>query len=103
MFNPATLQYSYKGKFILDMKRQEAIQVDSSFSHLQFELYDGIDRLIGTSVKSVVGQERLISGENNLTFNGTSEQFDYQLNLKIFEVFKTETGEAKRLVAHFSK
>jgi hypothetical protein len=103
LFNSATLQYTYKGKFIFNIERQKETQVDESFSQLQFELHDSAGRLVGTTVKSLIGQERLVSGENNLVFTGNSQQFDSPLTLKIYEIFKTESGNAKRLVSEFSR
>ncbi|MDF2960930.1 MAG: hypothetical protein K0S39_2665 [Paenibacillus sp.] len=103
LFNTQTHQYTYKGKFILDIERQKETQVDANFPRLQFELYDATGRLVASAAKSLIGQERLVSGENNISLNGTSEQFDSPLNLKIYEVFTTENGEAKRLVAEFSR
>jgi len=100
-FNTQTLSYTYKGKFFLDIQRQKETQVDANFPQLQFELYDSAGRLVGTSVKSLIGHERLVTGENNISFAGTSSQFDSPLNLKIYEVFTTENGEAKRLVTEF--
>lgn len=99
----SNLMFSYKGKFILDIKRQNEIQVDNNYSKLQFELYDGIGRLVGTSTKAMIGQGRLVSGENNITFDGSSEQFESPLHLKVYEVFPTANGDAKRLLAEFEK
>ncbi|NOU94811.1 hypothetical protein GC093_16515 [Paenibacillus sp. LMG 31456] len=103
LFNTSTHQYTYKGKFLLDIQRQKETQVDASFPRLQFELYDATGRLVATAAKSLIGQERLVSGENNLSFVGNSEQFDTPLTLKIYEVFTTESGDAKRLVTEFSR
>ncbi|TBL81240.1 hypothetical protein [Paenibacillus thalictri] len=99
----SNLMFSYKGKFILDIKRQNETQVDNNYSKLQFELYDGIGRLVGTSTKAMIGQGRLVSGENNITFDGSSEQFESPLRLKVFEIFPTANGDAKRLLAEFEK
>ncbi|SFL38237.1 hypothetical protein SAMN03159341_105374 [Paenibacillus sp. 1_12] len=103
LFNSVTHQYTYKGKFFFNIERQKEAQVDESFPQLQFELHDSLGRLVGTSVKSLIGQERLVSGENNIAFSGNSEQFDTPLTLKIYEVFKTENGDAKRLLTELSQ
>lgn len=101
MFNAMNQTYSYKGKFFLDIEREEQIQVDQNFSKLQFEIYDKGGRLLATSVNPLIGAGRMVSGENNIVFNGTSEQFDSPITIKIFEVFTTDNGEAKRLLTEF--
>lgn len=99
-----TWAYNYKGKFFLDIQRKDAIQVDPNFSQLKFELYDKAGRLVGTATKGFTGPGRLVTGENNLTFAGTSEQFDYPLTVKIYDVFTTTDGsESKRLVAEYTE
>lgn len=101
LFNASNLTYTYKGKFFLDIQRKQQTELDATFPNLQFELYDNAGRLVATGSKSMIGQGRLVSGENNITFVGTSEQFDSPLTLKIFEVFQTASGDAKRQVAQF--
>lgn len=98
-----TLQYSYKAKFFMEIKREEQVQVDQSFSKLRFELHDSIDRLIGTADSSFIGAGRLVTGENNIIFSGTSEQFDRPLTIKVYEVFTTANGDSKRLLAVFKQ
>jgi hypothetical protein len=102
LFN-SQLQYTYKGKFFLDIQRKHQTELDQSFPKLQFELYDGVGRLVGTANKAFIGPGRLVSGENNIAFVGSSEQFDSPLSLKLFEVFTTAAGDSKRLVAEFVK
>lgn len=104
LFNSQTQQYSYKGKLFFDIEREQAVQVDAAFSRLRFELYDSAGRLVGTVDKPFTGANRLVSGENNLYFNGASEQFASPLTLKVFEVFDVVGGgEAKRLVGSILK
>jgi hypothetical protein len=95
--------YSYKAKFTLDLARQEQIQVDASFSKLQFELYDSVDRLIGTTKTSFIGSGRLVSGENNVIFEATTEQLDRPLTIRLFEVFTTPAGDSKRLLGVYKQ
>ncbi|MCZ8511297.1 hypothetical protein O9H85_02345 [Paenibacillus filicis] len=104
MFNrQGTLQYTYKAKFMMDLKRDDQMQVDQSSSKLQFELYDSLDRLIGTSQASFIGPNRLVTGENNIMFSGSSEQFDHPLTIRVYEYFTTATGDSKRLLAVFKQ
>ncbi|MBE1443063.1 hypothetical protein [Paenibacillus sp. OAS669] len=102
-FNSQTFEYSYKGKFLMDIEREPNVQVDANFSKLQFELYDAAGRLVGTSINSFIGPNRLVTGENNIAFKGTSQQFASPLTLKVFEVYTTANGDAKRLVAQLTQ
>ncbi|NHN28567.1 hypothetical protein [Paenibacillus agricola] len=95
--------YSYKARFNLDLTRQEQIQIDTSFSQLQFELYDSLDRLIGTHKANFIGAGRLVSGENNFAFESTTEQLDRPLTIRMFEVFTTPAGDAKRLLGVYKQ
>ncbi|MGF9715015.1 hypothetical protein EXW96_12655 [Paenibacillus sp. JMULE4] len=104
LYNSTTLTHSYKAKFFFDIERQQQVQIDPSFSHLQFELYDNLDRLLGTATAPFIGSNRIVNGENNFTFSGNSEQFGYPLSVRIYEVFTTETGaEGKRLLGVFKQ
>ncbi|MCS7464313.1 hypothetical protein N0M98_29860 [Paenibacillus doosanensis] len=102
-FNSQTFEYSYKGKFFMDIEREPNVQVDANFSKLQFELYDSAGRLVGTSTNSFIGPNRLVTGENNIVFKGTSQQFDAPLTLKVYEVYTTASGESKRLVTQLTQ
>ncbi|WP_240414182.1 hypothetical protein [Paenibacillus periandrae] len=95
--------YSYKTRFNLDLTRQEQIQIDASFSKLQFELYDSADRLIGTVSGSFIGTNRLVSGENNLIFDATTEQLDRPLTIRLYESFTTPAGVSKRLLGVYKQ
>ncbi|WP_025853343.1 hypothetical protein [Paenibacillus ehimensis] len=91
--------YQYKAKFFMEVSRHDQVQVDPSFSGLLFELYDSADRLIGTGNGSFVGANRLTTGENNITFDGSTEQFDHPLTVRIYEQFTTIGGQkSKRLL-----
>lgn len=104
MFNQnAKLAYTYKGKFHLDLQREDQVQVDGSFPHLLFELYDSSDRLIGTAKGSFLGTNRLVTGENNITFDATTEQFEHTLTVQLYEVFTTANGESKRLLGTYKQ
>ncbi|WP_284646088.1 hypothetical protein [Paenibacillus silviterrae] len=100
-FSATALLYSYKAKFFLELERMPNVQVDASFPSLQFELSDQNGRVMAIATKPLTGANRLVNGENNFTFNGTSEQFTSPLHVKIYEVFTTDGGECRRLVADF--
>ncbi|UQZ87127.1 Telomeric repeat-binding factor 2 [Paenibacillus konkukensis] len=95
--------YSYKARFDLEITRDEQVQIDQSFSKLQFELYDSLGRLIGTTSGKFIGNGRLVTGENNMYFDATTEQLDRPLTIKAFEVFTTQAGDSKRLLGVFKQ
>ncbi|MBE1443148.1 hypothetical protein [Paenibacillus sp. OAS669] len=98
-----SLTYSYKARFDLELTRDESVQVDPSFSKLQFEIYDPIGRLIGTTTGKFIGAGRLVTGENNIIFESTTEQFERPLTIRVYELFTTQAGESKRLLGVFKQ
>ncbi|MDF2659563.1 MAG: hypothetical protein K0Q94_2354 [Paenibacillus sp.] len=103
IFNPQTMEYSYMGNYDLTIEREPGVRVDQTFPALLFELHDGSDRLVASSTNPLTGTGRLVSGINKIRFTGTTQSFDYPLTLKIYEVFKTETGESKRLLTQMEQ
>ncbi|WP_282943380.1 hypothetical protein [Paenibacillus sp. RC67] len=98
-----SLTYSYKARFDLELTRDEQVQVDPSFSKLQFELYDSVGRLIGTTTGKFVGTGRLVTGENNIIFDSTTEQLERPLTIRVYELFTTQAGDSKRLLGVFKQ
>ncbi|TDF96801.1 hypothetical protein E1757_16125 [Paenibacillus piri] len=104
MFNRrGDMTYSYKVRFDLELKRAEQVQLDPSFSKLQFEIYNSTNNLIGATPVSFTGANRLVSGENNIMLNATSEQLERPLTVKLYEVFQTPAGESKRLIGVYTQ
>ncbi|MGF7031882.1 hypothetical protein J2T17_002801 [Paenibacillus mucilaginosus] len=91
--------YEYKAKMFLEIKRQELVALDPSSTGLLFELYDASNNFIGTATKPFYGANRLISGENDINFTGTTQHNGYPFTIRIYETFNTgNNAEAKRLV-----
>ncbi|MEF3302062.1 hypothetical protein [Paenibacillus sp. GYB003] len=103
IFNPQTLEYSYVGNYNITIERDPGVRVDQSFPVLLFELHDGSDRLVASSTAPLTGMGRLVSGINKIRFTGTTQSFDYPLTLNIYEVFKTDSGESKRLLTQMEQ
>lgn len=103
LFNSQTLEYSYIGSYDLKIEREPGVRVDQAFPVLLFELHDGNDRLVASSTNPLTGTGRLVSGINKIRFTGTTQNFDYPLTLKIYEVFQTDTGESKRLLTEMEQ
>lgn len=103
-YGPATqYRYAYRIKLDLDIQRDEQVQLDPSFSNLYFELYDSTDRFIGSATGSLFGTGRLVNKDNNITINGTAENFDTKMKIKIYETFQTPAGLSKRLLAELKQ
>lgn len=95
----ATIFFNYKLKLNLEIHKLEDVLVDESSSKLKIELVDKLGRILGSESFSFTGVNRLISGEQTLTFsNIRTEQQEYPLTVKIYEAITTPTGEAKRLI-----
>lgn len=99
MFNAQTLEYSYVGSYDLAIERDPGVRADLSFPTLLFELHDASGRPVATGTGGLVGTGRLLSGMNKIRFAGTTENFNYPLTLHIYEVFATDAGESKQLLA----
>nr|WP_275983869.1 hypothetical protein [Paenibacillus hamazuiensis] len=92
------MTYSYKLRFDLTINRDPQVQVDAGFSKLQFEAYDTLNRLVATKQASLIGTGKLVTGENNIMLEGTTEQMERPITVKLYEVFTTPAGESKRLL-----
>lgn len=91
--------YSYKLKVVMDIREEENIVVDQSFSRMKIELVDKLGRILGSEYFSFTGVNRLVSGEQTLYFKDIrTEQHEHPLTINIYEAFQTQHGEAKRLV-----
>jgi hypothetical protein len=96
--------YSYKLKLSLDIKQDKAVLTDGNNSKLEFDAYDSLGRLLGSSTKGFTGQNRLLSGSNEIDLNALSNQLEFPLTIKAYEVITNENGEtAKRYLASFKQ
>ncbi|TVY07597.1 hypothetical protein [Paenibacillus cremeus] len=92
--------YSYKLKLSLDIKKDTTVLVDDSFSTMEFELVDSNGIVLGNSVQTLQGTNKLISGLQSINFSSVkAEQFDYPLTVNVYEDITTANGTAKRLIA----
>jgi hypothetical protein len=91
--------YNYVLNLDLTVSRQELVIVDQSFSQLEFELVDGLGRILGSQTASFTGTQKLITGSQKITFSGIkTEQFETGLTINVYETIETPNGLAKRLV-----
>lgn len=95
--------YGYKLKLWLDITRSEQVITDNGFSKIQFEIADSFGRVISTKTLNMVGQNRLMSGENSINFDAVTEQLEYPLTVNMYELISTPNGDVKRLVANYKQ
>jgi hypothetical protein len=96
--------YSYKLKLSLDLKQDKAVLTDGNNSKLEFDAYDSLGGLLGSITKGFTGQNRLISGSNEIDLNALSNQLEFPMTIKVYEVITNENGEtAKRYLASFKQ
>lgn len=88
--------YSYKLGIDFDIKLQDEVVVDQSFSKLRLEVADGSNRIMTSKVFSFAGEKKLVTGTEILTFD--ADTLEATLNLRLYEVIDTPFGEVRRLV-----
>ncbi|NOU98155.1 hypothetical protein GC093_33730 [Paenibacillus sp. LMG 31456] len=97
-YSSGSYTYSLKGNF--DIKKSEQVIVDDTFSTLEFEVVDATNRILGSTTHKLQGTGKLISGLQTITFTDVkSEQLEYPVSIRVYEVITTSTGTAKRLLA----
>ncbi|XOK59262.1 hypothetical protein ACJ7K1_22185 [Paenibacillus elgii] len=93
------ISYTYRMKLDMDIARNEHVVVDPNSSKMQLELVDKTGRILSTKSLPFSGVNRLISGVQFIQFDTLrTEEHEYPLDINIYEVITTPTGEAKRLV-----
>ncbi len=93
------ISYTYRMKLDMDITRNEHVVVDPNSSKMQLELVDRTGRILSTKSLPFSGVNRLISGVQFIQFDSLrTEEHEYPLDINIYEVITTPTGEAKRLV-----
>jgi hypothetical protein len=97
-YSPMT-NYSYKLKLFLGLTQDKQVLADANSNKLEFDVFDSVDNMIGSTIRGFNGNNHLQSGENNINLIATSEQLAFPVHIKVYEVFTNENGEtAKRLL-----
>ncbi|CAH1218155.1 hypothetical protein PAECIP111891_04703 [Paenibacillus allorhizoplanae] len=100
----ANMSYDYKLKLDLSMKPDKNVTVDKFNSKLSFELFDNVGNPVGKSVQALSGEGRLYNGTNTIDLNARSNQLDFPIQVKVYEMFMNENGESvKRLLTTFKQ
>ncbi|WP_284644444.1 hypothetical protein [Paenibacillus silviterrae] len=96
--------FSYKLGLSLDIQKEEQVITDSAFSTLEFEIIDRNGRTLGSSVQTLQGTNKLISGLQTISFtNLKTEQYNFPLRVRVYEAIATPTGTVKRLLAELKQ
>jgi hypothetical protein len=86
-------------KINLDIQRQENMMVDPNFTKLKLQLINSSGSVIGTKTMTFIGNDRLTSGWQTISFGSpSSTQIEYPSSLQIYESIDTPFGEADRLL-----
>ncbi|KRF05971.1 hypothetical protein ASG89_19685 [Paenibacillus sp. Soil766] len=100
----ASMMYDYKLKLDLSIKPDKNVTVDKFNSKLSFELFDNVGNPVGKTVEALSGEGRLYNGTNTINLNARSNQLDFPIQVKVFEMFTNEYGESvKRLLTSFKQ
>ncbi|MFB6362720.1 hypothetical protein ACFCP7_01495 [Paenibacillus elgii] len=94
--------YSYHLNVSLTIEQREPVIVDQNFSKMEFELVDGLGRVLGSQSAGFTGTQKLISGTQRISFtNIKTEQIESGVTIRVYETVDTPNGPAKRLVREF--
>ncbi|MCR8633644.1 hypothetical protein [Paenibacillus radicis (ex Xue et al. 2023)] len=94
-----TLNYTYKLKLDLDVHPTDNLVTNTAFSKLAFELENTDGKKVASKIVDLAGENRIINGSQIYYLNtALSEQLEYPLTLKLYEMIDTPSGPARRLL-----
>lgn len=97
-----TYDYRFKLKMAWDVQSKEQVIVDANYSKMLLEFENTAGRRLTSLTLNVTGDDRITSGEHIYLFNNTqTDQLEYPLTLKIYEVIDTPAGQARKLVGQY--
>ncbi|OPH56699.1 hypothetical protein BC351_27545 [Paenibacillus ferrarius] len=91
-----SLPYAYKLNVDFNIKLQDEVVVDQSFSKMRLELVDTKNRIMTSKVLSFTGENKLVSGTQTLNFD--LDRLETTVSLRMYEIIDTPFGEVRRLV-----
>ncbi|MBU7320875.1 hypothetical protein [Paenibacillus oleatilyticus] len=94
--------YSYHLNLSLTIEQREPVIIDQNFSKMEFELVDGLGRVLGSQSAGFTGTQKLITGTQRISFtNVKTEQIESGVTIRVYETIDTPNGPAKRMVREF--
>lgn len=92
--------YTYRLKANWEVKSTDAVIVDNQYSKLLMELEGRDGRKIASQIVNLTGADKIMTGEQTIYFTDTpTDQMDYPITLKFYEVIDTPAGQARKLVS----
>lgn len=104
--NGQTLTYDYKFKLKMswDVQSKENVIVDTNYSRMLLEFENTSGRRLTSLTLNVTGENKITSGEQIYLFNNTqTDQLEYPLTLKVYEIIDTPNGQARKLVGQYQQ
>ncbi|MCU6796701.1 hypothetical protein OB236_31700 [Paenibacillus sp. WQ 127069] len=96
--------YTYKLKTLMDINTTDNVVTEESNPKLLIELDNPAGERIAFKTLLLSGPDRIMSGNQNIYFtNGSSDQMESPLKLKIYETITTPIGEARRLLSSLTQ
>lgn len=96
--------YTYKLKTLMDINTTDNVVTEESNPKLLIELDNPAGERIAFKTLLLSGPDRIMSGNQTIYFtNGSSDQMESPLKLKIYETITTPIGEAKRLLSSLTQ
>lgn len=99
--NAATYTYDYRFKLKMswDVQSKDNAIVDTNYSKMLLEFENASGRRLTSLTLNLTGENKITSGEQIYLFNNTqTDQMEYPLTLKVYEVIDTPNGQARKLV-----
>ncbi len=94
--------YSYHLNISLTIEQREPVIIDQNFSKMEFELVDGLGRVLGSQSAGFTGTQKLVTGMQRISFTGIkTEQIETGVTIRVYETVDTPNGPAKRQVREF--
>jgi hypothetical protein len=90
--------WSFKLETGLTIQTTDEVLADPSNPKLLFQLEGPDGKRLGSKVYSLAGENRLLSGNQSVMFDTTSDTLESPVLLKVYEVISTPYGEARRLL-----
>ncbi|TDF97555.1 S-layer homology domain-containing protein [Paenibacillus piri] len=90
--------YTYKLEMGIDIKSTDAVLADPSNPKLLFQLEGPDGKRLGSKTFALTGDNRLMSGNQSIMFDSTSDTLEAPVSIKVYELVTTPYGDARHLL-----
>ncbi|AEI46204.1 hypothetical protein [Paenibacillus mucilaginosus] len=92
--------YTYKLKMQLDIRTSDEVIADGAQPKLYMQIENLEGKILTSKTYPLTGDNRLANGIQSIYFESTnSDQLEYPITVKIYELVPTPLGDAKRLIS----